>query len=218
MNNFSPTSRTRFTSCLGICLLAVIASGVAAPKFSSSTGYQFSDGKKTVTLKAGTISNSSAENTTGSLKVQLWATNDKYTGGTIRGTLIGDSGKIKGLGPGQYYSDLQRNVKTRLPGEYGNYNLALVLLEYRAEGYVIVDSRNMASRVTLGPKPKLFELRGPWTFRWSREGGTVAMSVAKISHTRSGRTGTLKLAVWLTQSPYRGRGNPGLQDWRGPQR
>ncbi|MFZ4780648.1 MAG: hypothetical protein ACOYM3_35285, partial [Terrimicrobiaceae bacterium] len=69
--------------------------------------------------------------------------------------------------------------------------------------YVIVDHVNLPATKSLGPL-QLFTMAGPWRWQTSYEGGTVDMSVARISHTRTGMTGSLKLSVWVTAQPYRG--------------
>ncbi|MFK7911975.1 MAG: hypothetical protein AB8F34_15445 [Akkermansiaceae bacterium] len=176
---------------------------LAKPSFTSPVSYQFLNGQQRVIINAGNIKNLSSENATGSMKLQLWATQAKYQGGTLRGHQIASTGRINGLNPNNLYRNYATTLTAR-PPKYGTYNLVLALLEYRSGNYVIIDSVNMPKRVTLGKKPKLFDMRGPWSWRASYEGGTVKMNVAKISHTRRGLTGTLKLSVWLTKSPYRG--------------
>ncbi len=187
-------------------LLAAASVSWAGPEFGPSTGVEFFNGDKSVVLKGGEIRNSSRENATGSLKLQLWATDSRYSGGSIRGTLLASSGQLDGLGPGQYYEDVIRTEEVNRPGTRRSYYITLCLTEYRSGGYVIVDHRTMGSRRELGPPLPLFTMRGPWSWRWSEEGGTVEMSVAKISHTRSGHTGDLELSVWLTEQPYNGQG------------
>lgn len=189
-----------------LCLLGLwgifLGAGQAAPRLGK-VSYQFSEDLSTITLSAENVRNDSKENTTGTLKLQLWACAGPYEGGRIQGSLIATSGKIDGMGPGQYYETLRRVAPYTPPGSAGTYSLTFVLLEYRGGEYVIADSVNMPTRKALAPLP-LFELAGPWKWQTSYEGGTVEMSVAKISHRRNGATGTLRLAVWLTDEPYEG--------------
>ncbi|MCP5557934.1 MAG: hypothetical protein H7A55_09305 [Verrucomicrobiaceae bacterium] len=174
----------------------------AAPKFSGAVNYQFGAQNATVSISCGGITNSSAENATGTLMVKLWALRSPYAGGTLNGHLLG-SFRLEGLAGGRLYKAMTKTVQTTLPPALGNYYLCLTLLEYRSGGYVIVDSRNFQKVVSLGPA-KLFTLAGPWKWQTSYEGGTVTMQVGKISHTRRTRTGTLRLALWATKQPYRG--------------
>lgn len=175
----------------------------AAPRFTAPVRYDFNQQMTTVTLQAGMIKNDSRENATGSLKVQLWACSSPYEGGTIHGQLIGTTGRLEALGPAQYFENLKQTVAYTPPSVRENYCLVFVLLEYKNGNYVIVDHVNLAATKSLGPL-QLFTMEGPWRWQTSYEGGTVDMSVAKISHTRTGTTGSLKLSVWVTAQPYRG--------------
>jgi len=178
-------------------------SAQAAPRFAAPVRYDFNQQMTTVMLQCGMIKNDSRENATGSLKVQLWASSSPYNGGTIRGHLLGTTGKLEGLGPGQYYENLRRTVTYDPPPSRGSYYLTWLLLEYKNGAYVIVNNVKVPAAVTLGPL-QLFTMEAPWRWQTSYEGGTVDMSVAKISHRRTGTTGTLKLSLWLTDLPYRG--------------
>lgn len=175
----------------------------AAPRFTGPVSYAFNQQMTAVTLQAGMIKNDSRENATGSLKVQLWASSSPYDGGTIRGHLLATTGRLEALGPGQFFENLKPTVAYTPPPVRDNYFLVFVLLEFKNGNYVIVDHVDLAATKSLGPL-QLFTMEGPWRWQTSYEGGTVDMSVAKISHTRKGTTGTLKLSVWVTDQPYRG--------------
>ena len=190
----------RFLLVLGF--LSVLTAH-AAPRFTAPVRYEFNQQMTTVALHAGMIKNDSRENATGSLKVQLWASLSPYDGGTIHGNLLGTTGRLDALGAGQYFENLKQTVAYTPPSVRENYCLIFVLLEHKNGNYVIVDHVNMAATKSLGPL-QLFSMEGPWRFQTSYEGGTVDMSVAKISHTRTGTTGTLRLSVWVTDQPYRG--------------
>lgn len=176
--------------------------GMAAPKLGA-VSYQFSKDSSKVTLGCDWLKNDSRENATGTLKLQLWACPQPYEGGTIRGSLLATTDRIQNLGPGQFYENLRRTVPYTAPSTAGTYHMVIVLLEYREGKYVIVNHVNMKNLKTLTPPP-LFSMKGPWRWQTSYEGGTVEMSVAKISHRRTGNTGTLKLSVRLTDAPYQG--------------
>lgn len=185
-----------------VCFLTALTAH-AAPRLTGPVRYAFNNQMTTVTLEADMIKNDSKENATGSLKFQLWASSAPYAGGTIRGHLLATTDKITGLGPGQYYQNFKKTVAYDPPPAKGTYNITYVLLEYKSGGYVIVDHVNSSTLKTLGPLP-LFSMEGPWRWQTSYEGGTVDLSVAKISHRRTGHTGSLKLSVWMTDSPYNG--------------
>ena len=175
---------------------------VAGPKITGGTHYQFGAGNAAVTFGCEGISNPSKENATGTLKMELWALQAPHTGGGISGILLADY-KLDGLNPGGSYGTVRKTVKAAAPARRQSYVLCLTLMEYQGGAYVISDYRNYANPVVLGPQA-LFSLAGPWHWQSSLEGGTVDIAVAKISHTRTASTGTLKLALWATSSPYTG--------------
>jgi hypothetical protein len=181
---------------------ATAADLMAAPKFYGSARYQFSNSNTMVTFGCGGINNPSKENATGTLIVKLWAIAAPYAGGGISGKVLGEY-KLSGLNPGAYYSPVSKTIRASLPSTRKIYYLCLTVLESTSSGYVITDYRNFSGTAFLGPVD-LFSMTGPWSWSSSKEGGTLNISVAKITHTRSGNTGSLKLAVWATSQPYRG--------------
>lgn len=194
---------TFFRNLIFIVAAATTASELhAGAKFSGSTGYEIVDDSRSVKLKADFVQNTSSENATGTLMMKLWALDAPYKGGNLSGVLLG-SYKIDGLNAGKQYSAIAKSVPLTLPASKRNYVICLTLSEYKNGGYGIIDWRNMPQPKLLGPLP-LFSLEGPWSWRYSYEGGTVDMTVAKISHRRTANTGSLKLSVWATRQPYDG--------------
>jgi hypothetical protein len=193
-------------SC-AVLLMAVNAA--AAPKFYGSARYQFSNQGTMVTFGCGGVKNDSATGSTGTIMVRLWALAAPYASGTISGKVLGEY-QLTALKPGSYYSPVSKTLKATLPSARKQYHLCLTVAEYRSNGYVITDHRNFSDRISLGPVD-LFNLVGPWKWAFSGETGNLDIHVAKITHTRSGSTGSLKLAVWATKSPYRGGGIEGFQ-------
>ena len=188
-----------------LLLLAIVllpSSLLAAPQWTGPLRYEFVNQQTQVALSAELISNSSRENATGTLEVQLWAGSEPYEGGTIHGVMLGNA-RLEGLAAGQVYKGLRRVVPYTPPNVRGNYYLTMLLLEFRGGTYVIVQHSSFTNPVNLGPL-SLFTMEGPWHYQVSSEGGTVDLSVAKISHRRTGNTGSLKLAIWATAAPYRG--------------
>lgn len=181
-------------------LLGAMGSAQADAKFKGATGYQVNG--NTVTLTAASVYNPSAENASGTLMLKLWACDQPYKGGSLGGNLLG-SYKLNGLSGGQYYSNLSKNVAYTPPAVRKSYYVVLALVEYRDKGYVVVDSRNMPNPAVLGPT-KLVEMDGPYRWQTNAAAGTVAIDVGKIKHARPGKTGTLKLSVWATKTPYKG--------------
>lgn len=191
----------RHLLCLMLVVLgiALTTDAHAAPKLSGSVPYQFGAGNTTVTIGCDAIINSSSENATGTIQVQLWALKEKYVSGRISGHVIA-SFKLDGLEGGNQYKGLKKTLKTTMPAQRGSYFLCLTVTEYREGGYVITDFRNYTNAITLGPL-KTFTLLGPWSWQTNPEAGTISMKVKKISHARTGGTGSLKLSVWATTKP-----------------
>lgn len=189
---------------LVISLVALGASSLHADaKFGGSTGYQVLNGGTQILMRADHIENSSAENATGTLLVKVWAFDAPYSGsGAMNGTLLG-SYKLAGLGPGQHYDAFNRTVAMTAPKVKRNYVICLTLSEYKKDAYYTVDHRNMPQAALLGPV-KWVSLQAPWTWQTSYEGGTIDLSVTKISHVRATKTGSLHLEVWATPQPFQG--------------
>lgn len=193
----------RLLTLLTLCVLCLTsASASAALKIYGSSKFQFSAGNSKVTFGCGGINNPSTENATGTIQVRLWALDKPYAGGTIKGNVIA-SYQYDGLSPKAYYSPVSKTVAASMPGTKKAYYLCLTVMEYKADGYVVSDYRNFDGSTVLGPL-KTFTLTGPWSWQTHPEAGTIDMKVAKIAHLRTGNTGTLKLAVWATKSPYKG--------------
>ncbi|MGV3658563.1 MAG: hypothetical protein ACO1TE_00210 [Prosthecobacter sp.] len=190
----------------------IMAAGLnAAPKIGGGFSYQFTTGNASVTLSLGAITNSSAENATGTILVQLWAMDQQYDGGRMRGHSIA-SYKLEGLEGGRQYSNLKKTLKAVMPARRGDYHMCITVSEYREGGYVITDNRNMSKVVTLAPAaPAKVNLTGAWSWKRDSEAGTLTMKVGKITNNKAGKSGSLRLAVWATKQPYNGGRINGFQ-------
>lgn len=175
----------------------------AAPDMTGGSRYQFGPNNATVSFGCDRIVNTSSENATGTIMLKLWAMDAPYRGGTLNGYLLG-SYKLEALAGGNVYNRPNKSVKCTVPPKRKHWYLCLALTEYRKGGYVIVDHINFNDPVLLGVPPRQFTLSGPWKWQVSGDYATVDIDVAKISHTRTGNTGTLRLALWATKTPYNG--------------
>ncbi len=186
---------------LWICGVATLH---AVPKIDGGFTYEFGPGKTTVTISVDAIVNSNEERGTGSIMVQLWAMDAQYDGGRMRGHAVA-SQKLSPVGAGGQYSDYRQTLKAYMPARAGNYHMCLTISEYRGDGYVITDSRNFSRIIALAPAaPAKVTLSGSWSWTRNREEGTVDIQVDKITNRKSGRSGSLRLAVWATPRPYTG--------------
>lgn len=195
---------------LGIWVF-MLGSLCAKPRIGGNVSYQFGPGNTTVTLSFDAITNSSAENATGTIMMQLWAMSAPYESGTLRGHVVA-SYKLEGLDAGLRYSNLKKTVKTSMPPRRGDYYMCLTVSEYRESGYVITDFRNMTRVITLAPAaPAKATLTGPWSWQSNIAAGTVTINVKKITNNKGAKTGSLRLAVWATRQPFTGGKIAGFQ-------
>ena len=199
----------QFIAFLTASLLLFSASVQAGVKIKGSVRYQFAPGNKTVSFGADRIENDSTTGSTGTLMVQLWAMDAPYSSGIMRGKVVA-SYKLDPLLPGNGYPKVNKSVATSLPGTKKTYYMCLTVAEFRTSGYVTSDYRNFTSTAVLGPLP-LFTMAGPWKWQTHLQEGTIDISVGKISHNRTGSTGSLKISAWATKNAYRGGNLQGYQ-------
>lgn len=200
--------RSVLLASLSALLLPVIHTEAAA-RFNGSSGYQFVNNMASLAISTGMIDNSAGKASTGTLQVKLWATKSLYKGGSISGHLLA-SYKLEPLKAGQFYRDVRKVVAYTPPPVKGTYYITLTLSEYTGSGYAIVDCRNMKNTAALGPL-KTFTISAPWRWQTNYVSNTMVIEAAKISHRRPGHTGTLKVSVWVTDTPYRGGNLEGHQ-------
>lgn len=180
---------------------------LAGAKMEEGTRFKFVTPTR-VTIGCDRIANTSRENATGTLQLRLWALDRPHQGGGLQGKVIA-SARFEGLNPGNVYTNPSRTLDVTLPPAKRAYTLCLTLLEFSGGEYVITDYRNFSGTTVLGPQD-LFTLSSPWKWQSSTEGGTIALEVGKIAHTRAAGTGSLRLALWATKQPYQGGGIKGF--------
>ncbi len=98
-----------------------------------------------VTIYAQKLTNYSPVGThSGSIRIQLWATFQQYTGGTINGYKIAeiDLGVLNG---GNTFREINRTVYTNNPPP-GSYYMSIVLAEYNRGKYWTADWKNYPKR------------------------------------------------------------------------
>ncbi len=196
--------RSKFLSLLHLAavLLLIPDAARAGGKFSGATGFKLVNEGGSVSITAGAITNTSKENATGTLIVRLMALDAPYVGKNTNGKLLA-SYKMDGLNPARQYAQFKKVLPYNTPSVKKSYHVCLMLMEFRGDGYVVADYRNMPNTHVLGPA-KLFSLAGPFRWKTSLEGGTIEIGIGKISHHRPGSTGNLKLTVWATKERYSG--------------
>lgn len=120
--------------------------GGGAPELQGNTSWQIQNGL--LTMKVDRVVNNGS-GTTGSLRLEVWATQAPYGGGSISGYVLGSYQFTSQLGPGQYFYNIAPQVPVQMPPP-GVYYTALTLEEYTASGWVIRDSVTYNSTTTFG--------------------------------------------------------------------
>ncbi len=113
-----------------------------------------------VTLTVARIANNSSTRTTGTLRLELWATSSSPARGAgFTGYRLAVGSTFSPLSPREYYYDVTRTA-TFTPPPDGTYYMVLVLAEYsstgcsQSDGYCISDSGVFSSTRTFGnPNP-----------------------------------------------------------------
>jgi hypothetical protein len=96
-----------------------------------------------INIKADKIQNLSSSSTSGYLRLRIWATRFRYTGGTINGYVLGTR-SLSPLAPSYYYPNISGYVPyTRPPA--GTYYTTITVEEYTASGWVIRDYVNFSN-------------------------------------------------------------------------
>ena len=111
---------------------------IKAQTLSGSWGYEV-DGNW-VTVSGDKISNLNYNSRTGTLKIALYATSRRYSGGTINGYKIYEM-QLDPLDAGYEYNDISNTGYCSRP-PCGGYYLTILLLEYNYK-YEIVDYLSM---------------------------------------------------------------------------
>lgn len=188
------------------------ASPLTGPFFDGQVNYQISGDFRKVTLTHTKISNDSNERTTGTIKVSLWAMDDPYEGGPLKGYRLA-SYKLDGLKPGFWWKQNSRTLDATMPEWPDYYFMLMTVEEYHADGYRLTDWIDFENTAYLDrPAPKappppakpLLSMEGPYRWQTYPAEGKLEVSTGKISHTRNGKTGSLRIAVWATSTRYAG--------------
>jgi hypothetical protein len=111
---------------------------------SGNTSWQPSAGG--VTIQVDRVSNT-ASGTTGSIRLRLWATASRYSGGVIYGYALASYQFAQVLGLTQFYSGVTQTVPFSRPPT-GAYYTTLTLEEYTGSDWVIRDYVTYSSTQT----------------------------------------------------------------------
>jgi len=157
-----------------------------------------------IAIKADKVANYRSGGTSGTLRLEVWATSSPYSGGKITGYVMGTSvlGVLKG---GYNFPSVNKSATFTSPPS-GSYYITMTLEEYTASGYVIVDYANFSGTKQFGPGGTVsanLKLQGQAS--WNGSGSTITIKVAKVvNNSTDGTSGALRLRIWATQSQYSG--------------
>lgn len=171
-------------------------------RFVGTGGYSYKDDR--VTLTCDQIVHEARGGTSGTLKVQLWATAEPYRGGDIQGFLLGGITR-DGLKAGNVYKDLEEQTAFTRPPD-GSYHLSLLLMEYDGEEYVIKDHIAFKEKKEFTtPAPPSKPLRFVGYSSYKRTDDIITIKCDKITNSHpEGTSGPLRLRLWATETPYKG--------------
>lgn len=107
----------------------------------------------TVVLSANQISNESSTETSGTLRLELWAFSSPYSGSAQQGYLLAQY-TLQPLKPNYYYPALSETVAYTAPPD-GTWSYALLLTEYTGastdDGYSVDNYADFSGTVQIGP-------------------------------------------------------------------
>jgi hypothetical protein len=181
-----------------------------------------------IDIVAGRVENNSTGGSSGSLRLQVWATPSRYSGGSISGYVIGTR-NLQQLSGGYSYSNISGSVSFTAPPS-GTYYTTLTVEEYTGSGFVIRDYQTFSDTATFGGGGGGGDDGGngggggdggggsggdgslgiEGSGSWEISGSSIVIGAAKVANGRSGgSSGSLRLQIWATTSPYSGGGISG---------
>lgn len=107
-------------------------------ELSGNWGYQIDYSQQNVRITGAKIENKATEGKSGTVKLSLYLTKTKYSGGSITGYALIDY-QLDQLQGGYYYHDINRTINFNVNPPSGNYYVTLLLMEYTDNGFVIKD-------------------------------------------------------------------------------
>lgn len=158
-------------------------------------------------LEAKQINNHNNSGTSGTLKLKLWATPTPYSGGKLNGYLLGEVNLGQLSGSISYFA-VDRTTNFTPPPD-GTYYITLALTEYNGSDYLVDymtfdDTRTFTGAPSInGSSSGFLSLNCPCGYKI--DGSTLNLSAFEVLNSRNGGTsGTLKLKLWATSTPYTG--------------
>ena len=186
---------------------ASISPKTAADGLQLSGNFTYSISGGNVTLTLDRITNASTTRTTGTLRLELWATTTAPAReAAFSGYRLATSTTLAPLGTNSFYANITRTASFTPPPD-GTYWLVLVLSEFSstscstADNFCITDSAVLNTQRTFGGG---IQIVGNFSFQTS--GSNMTLMVDRIeNNSLSDSSGTLRLELWATTTqPPRG--------------
>lgn len=199
----------RFRWVYLLLLLACARPAIASIEMSGTASWT-RDGSR-IDISVSRVTSYRSGGISGTLRLQVWATTTPYYGGTISGYIMGTR-SLGQLNGGYEFSNISGYVPFRSPPS-GSYYTTMTLEEYTANGYVIIDYVTFDGTTSFGGVASGGGYGGGYNgdvsmsgfTSWSSRGSRVTFSVEDISNDREfGRSGSLRLRLWATTTPYDG--------------
>jgi len=209
--------RAKLFSLVTMAFLFVVSASADHLDLIGSVGWNQS--RRGIQIRAEEVANTAASGVSGFLRLRIWATDEPDDGmGELTGYVIGTL-NLGRLEAGFSFFDVSRVVRF-FPPPPGIYYTTITLEEEQFDGsFLIVDSENFAGAVNFGGYGagivEDLESAGDVTFVgdvwWESGNGRVEIFAERIQNERlSGKSGTLRLRLWATTTPYSGGT---LQGW-----
>ena len=215
-------ARWKFPVVFAACLLFVSSLCAQELDLVGRTGWQtFGRG---IRIYAERVENNRTTGFSGSLRLQIWATDQPYDGvSDLNGFVLGTY-NLRPLEAGFHYANLSRIVRFNRPPP-GLYYTTITLEENTVDGFVIADSENFTEPAstgglvnfgTFGQGSATVESNNDVGFvgnvSWLAGNHRVQLFAEQILNARaSGRSGVLRVRLWATSTPY--SGEPTLQGY-----
>lgn len=156
----------------------------------------------TLTLNAYRVENNSGR-TTGTLKLQLWASTQPYSGSSISGYKLGEYTFGSTLANNQYFYNISQNVTYTAPPA-GTYYVTMMLVESTGSDlqvdYIRFDKTITVSGSTTSTKP----IDLVCNCAYSISGANVNLTASRVLNQSGRTTGTLRLRLYATSTAYSG--------------
>ena len=194
------------------CCFFTVSLSAAAQNIELDCPCGFAIQGASVTLTADAVINPRNGGRSGTLKLKLWATSSPYSGGSISGHIVGEYRFSDALNGRFRYTDLDLTVAYDRPPD-GIYYMTMVVTEFNNGQDFIQDYITFDRTLTVGnggtgaggggSNTASIELDCPCGFTIS--GASVNLRADAVVNPRNGgHSGTLKLKLWATSSPYSG--------------